>query len=146
MIYLNLDPDVQKVESLVNEIEKQTSSPSSAERLNAVEHLLDIHQKEYIPDLVRWDHFIRESLISIGNSKVNLTMCYTELFVMPFKSGLSNTPTHWQTRLDCQTPVCHRLSESETVSSLILTLSPYSSLFTAAPCPSNGAGLGRGSH
>ena len=63
--------DVQKVESLVNDIQRQPTSPNSAERLNAMEHLFEIHQKEYIPEMMRWDRFIRESLVSIGNSKVN---------------------------------------------------------------------------
>lgn len=47
------------------------SSPSQAEnRLQAVESLYAIHSQEYIPEITKYDRYVRETVIYFSDSKV----------------------------------------------------------------------------
>ena len=66
-----LDRDVSRVDVSLNDIKR---FPDSAEsKFEALEHLHRVHRDECLPEMTRYDREIREMVVTVSDSKVNLT-------------------------------------------------------------------------
>lgn len=60
--------DEQKVASVIQDIKNKRGQ--SEEKNTAIQYLYDIHEKQYIPELLESYHSIRNAYIEIGSQKV----------------------------------------------------------------------------
>jgi predicted nucleic acid-binding Zn-ribbon protein len=64
--------DLSRVESLFLEIE--TSRSDTDQRFDAIKNLYKIHCDEYIPEITKYDRYLRETVVYFSDTKVCISL------------------------------------------------------------------------
>jgi chromosome segregation ATPase len=64
--------DLTRVESLFTEINQDLDDQESRSKYEAIAHLYKIHYEEYIPEITKYDRFLRDSVLNFTDSKTQM--------------------------------------------------------------------------
>ncbi|KAI8897515.1 hypothetical protein BC833DRAFT_649501 [Globomyces pollinis-pini] len=65
--------DASRIALFCNEIKSDSNAVQFDQRLQAIEHLYQIHISDYLPEITKFDRYIRETVIYFSDSKLHLT-------------------------------------------------------------------------
>jgi hypothetical protein len=68
-----LDRDNARVQRQVEDLKNGDFGGGIAEKLEAIEHLYNIHMQEYVPEIKMYDRTVRETVLFFSDSKVSET-------------------------------------------------------------------------